>query len=242
MYLLVAYMALRLGRTEDAGGALDYLRSGAGRVLLAAMAAGFAGYSAWRLVDAAFDVEDRKPGWRGAFSRIGGAGSGLVHGGLAWKAAKAALGGHSGGGSNAEYGAATVMSLPGGNTLLLGAAAVLAIVAGVQLSVGLRRRFLRHLSAEAGRHGWVPVVGMLGYVSRGVIFGVAAWLLVHAALHHSPAEAGGLGDSLRSLPELLLTAVAAGLALFGIFSLVEAWYRVMRPPRVKQRVESALAG
>jgi hypothetical protein len=58
-------------------------------------------------------------------------------------------------------------------------------------------------------------------------------------LHRNPEEAGGLGAALRQLRAqdqgpLLLLIVAAGLALFGIFSIVEARYRRLRvvPPHM----------
>jgi hypothetical protein len=242
MYLLVAWLALRVGRSEDAGGALAYLGSGAGRLVLAGMALGFAGYSAWRLLDAALGTEARGSGWKNIRHRLVAAGSGCVHLGLAFSAAKLALGagGGSGGGSRtAEAGAATAMSLPGGPAVLTIAAAILLAVAGAQLAVGLGRRFLRHMRPEAKRHAWIVAVGMAGYCARGAIFAVAAWLMFRASTHHSPAEAGGLGDALAAMPGALRAAVAAGLALFGLFSLIEAWLRAMRDPKLKARVKRA---
>ena len=70
---------------------------------------------------------------------------------------------------------------------------------------------------------------------------IAAWLMWGAASSHSPQQAGSLGDVLRSLPPALASAVAAGLAAFGIFSLIEARFRVIRDPKVKHRVRQAVA-
>jgi hypothetical protein len=242
MYLFVAWLALRVGRSEDAGGALAYLGSGAGRIVLGAMAVGFAGYSAWRLVDAALDSEGYGTDWKGVRHRLVAAGSGLIHGGLAFSAAKLALGAGGGGGGSsrtAEAGAATAMSLPGGPALLTIAAAILVGVAAAQLYMGLGRRFLRHMTPEAGRHAWILVAGVGGYCARGAIFAMAAWLMFRASTHHSPAEAGGLGDALTAMPAGLRAAAAAGLALFGAFSLIESWFRAIRDPRLKERVKRA---
>jgi hypothetical protein len=233
MYLLIAWLTLRVGRTEDPSGALAYLGTGSGRAVLAGMALGFTGYAAWRLTDAALNVE------RGGLGhRAGAAGSGLIHLGFAYTAAKLALGGGSGGGrGTAETGAATAMHLPGGEALLAAAAALLA-AAIFQVAVAVRRRFLRRMTAEAGRLWWVVGAGVCGYATRGLLFAIAAWLMFKAATAHSAEKAGGLGDSLAALPSQARAALAIGIALFGVFSLIEAWYRVMRDPHLKDRLRS----
>jgi uncharacterized protein DUF1206 len=243
MYLLVAYLAVRLGRAQDAGEALEYLKTGAGRAVLATMAVGFAAFAAWRLLDAALDCEHRGNGLKALGVRIAHAGSGLIHGGLGFKSAKMALGGASRGGSSeaAEASAATALTLPGGDWLLTAGAAVLLGVAVVQFSHAVRRRYVRHLRPEARGKWWVIAAGSGGYAARGIIFAMAAWLLYRASVSHSPADAGGLGDALINLPGTLRTAVAAGLALFGTYSLIEAWYRVMVDPKVKERLKQAVA-
>ena len=70
------------------------------------------------------------------------------------------------------------------------------------------------------------------------------WLLIKAATDHNPAEAGGLEQALDALRGPLQFPVAAGLALFGCYSLVEARYRsIHKPPteHVRRKVEEKLA-
>lgn len=242
MYLLVAYFAMRLGRAEDAGEALAHLREGPGVAMLAGMALGFIAYGVWRLVDAGFDVENRGNGIKGAGVRLAHAGSGLIHLLLGFKAIRLALGdsGAKGGSSEAaESGAATAMSLPGGDLLLIAAAAILLAIAANQLIKAARRRFLRHLTPEAQRKLWVILLGVAGYAARGILFATAAWLVYRSQAEHSPAAAGGLGDALTNLPGLFRTLAAAGLAMFGAYSLVEARYRVIPNPHVGKRVARA---
>ncbi|HEX2763154.1 MAG TPA: DUF1206 domain-containing protein [Allosphingosinicella sp.] len=242
LYLLVAWLALRLGRSEDTGGAMEYVKSQAGGWLLAAMAIGFAAYGAWRLLDALLDLQGRGSDAKGLGKRSVGVGSGLVHLGLAFSAARLALGG--GGGAHAseraEQGAATAMDLPGGEALLYVVAAGLAVAGIVQLRVALRRRFLRHLEPGARAQGWISLAGCCGYAARGIVFLTAAWLALRAGLDQKPNEAGALGDALASLPTSVQMLVAGGLALFGVYSLIEARYRILADPRVKRRVQEAL--
>ena len=75
-------------------------------------------------------------------------------------------------------------------------------------------------------------------------FLTVAWLLARAALDHSAAEAGGLEQALDTLRGPLQSPVAAGLLLFGAYSLVEARYRsIHKPPtdHIKRKIEEKVA-
>ena len=241
LYLIVGYLALRVGRAEDASGALDYVADEAGGLVLAALALGFVAYGLWRVIDAIFDTQSKGRDAKGIIGRIAGMVSGLIHLGLAFTAAKLALGGGSGGDSSdsAESSAAVAMSLPGGDLLLYLAAAILAVAGVAQLGIALTQRFCKHLSPEARNRWWVIAAGLGGHAARGIIFLAAAWLLLGAGLHHQAEEAGALGDALLSMPGWLRAAVAAGLCLFGAYSLIEARYRIIPDPQVKRRVAGA---
>jgi hypothetical protein len=243
LYLIVGYLALRLGRAEDAGGAMEWVGGKTGGIVLGALALGFAAYGVWRAADAVFDTQGKGRKLKGIVGRLAGGLSGLIHLGLAYTAAKLALGGSRGGNSSdtAESGAATAMSLPGGEAALFIAAAILAIAGLAQLGIAARRRFCKHLAPEAQRRWWVIAAGCGGHAARGIIFLAAAWLALRAGLHHNPAEAGALGDALRTMPAALRAAVAAGLCLFGAYSLIEARYRIIPDPRVKERVAGAIS-
>lgn len=242
LYLIIGYLALQLGKAEDAGGALDFVAEEAGGLVLGAIALGFVAYGIWRVVDAIFDTQNKGTDAKGVVGRLAGALSGIIHLGLAFTAAKLALGSGSGGDSSdsAESGAAAAMSLPGGDLLLYLAAAILAGAGIAQLVIALKRSFCKHISAEAKHRWWVIAAGLGGHAARGIIFLAAAWLVFNSARHHQAEEAGALGDALTSLPDTLRAAVAAGLCLFGLYSLIEARYRIIPDPHVKHRVADAL--
>lgn len=243
LYLIVGYLALKLGRTEDAGGALEHISREIGAPVLAALAVGFVAYGIWRVVDAVFDTQGKGRDAKGVAGRLAGALSGLIHLGLALTAVKLALGSGSAGDSSdsAESSAAAAMGLPGGDFLLYGAAAVLAAAGAAQLVIAATRRFCKHLSPQAKDRWWVIAAGVGGHAARGIIFLAAAWLLLNAARHHQAEEAGALGDALLSLPDGLRAAVAAGLCLFGFYSLIEARFRIIPDPRIKHRLGNVLA-
>lgn len=238
MYLLIGFLSLGAGRAEDGSGALRYLDSGSGEILLALMALGFVGYGLWRLSEAAVDTEGHGSDAKGVVVRIGGAVSGIIHLGLGLLSAKLALsdGGSSGGGSSSEQGAQTALGLPGGSFLLTAAAIVLIGVGLYQLAKAWKADFLKHLEPGATRQAWVVWIGRAGYAARGVVFAIMGWFLWQAARETQASEAGDMGAALTSLPGTLQVVVAAGLMLFGLFSLVEARFRRINDPQVVERL------
>lgn len=238
MYLLIAFLALWSGRTEDGADALKLLESDAGRALLAAMAVGFLAYGVWRLAEAAIDSEGHGSEAKGLAARVGGAVSGIIHLGLGFYTAKLAAG-QPAQSAGAEGGAATVLSLPGGEALLIVAAAALLVTGLANLVMAAKGEFLKHLDAHAAGQAWVKWVGRGGYAARGVVFAIMALFFWRAAQAESAAQAGGVGDALDWLTGWPRLLVAAGLGLFGVFSLVQARYRRINDPQVVDRLRGA---
>jgi hypothetical protein len=246
MYLIIGYLALRFGQTESGEGALATLAEGSGKLLLGIMALGFAAYGVWRLSEALVDTEGHGSDPKGSAARIGGGISGVIHLGLAIVAANLASGGGGSGGgggqSGAEQGAATALALPGGPLLLLAAGAVLIGTGLWQLVKAVKADFLRHLDGRVGSEAWVKWLGRAGYAARGIVFVIIGWSLLQAGLSESAAPAGGMEQALGSLSGTLLTLVALGLLLFGLFSFVEARYRRINDPNVVARLKGAVRG
>jgi hypothetical protein len=246
MYLIIGYLALRFGQTESGEGALATLAEGSGKLLLGIMALGFAAYGVWRLSEALVDTEGHGSDAKGSAARIGGGISGVIHLGLAIVAANLASGGGGSGGgggqSGAEQGAATALALPGGPLLLLVAGAVLIGTGLWQLVKAVKADFLRHLDGRVASEAWVMWLGRAGYAARGIVFVIIGWSLLQAGLSDSAAQAGGMDQALGSLSGTLLSAVALGLLLFGLFSFVEARYRRINDPNVVARLKGAVRG
>jgi hypothetical protein len=232
LYVLIAVLVIGTGRTEDLTGALEYLGDGTGRWMLLLVAVGMIFYGLWRLSEAAFGTDAGRRGWKAQRKRVASAGVGLIYLYLAFKAARVFLAGRAGSMSETQQ-ADTVLDLPGG-ILVLGAVAVgLAIAAAFQLHKSLSCSFMEPLDAEAISRE-VKWIGRLGYGARAVIILIVAFLIGRAAVDGKSDEAGGMEKALDILSGPFLYAVALGLLLLGLFSLVEARHRRVRQPPVEK--------
>lgn len=245
LYILIALLAIGTGRTEDLTGAIEYVGHGLGKILLIAIAAGLATYSLWRLSDAAFGTEHPGTDWKALGKRAVAGGIGVIYLYLAYKTVRVLLAGRAGSMGTAEQ-ADTVLDLPGGDVVLSLVALGLAIGGANQLWKAVRCKFMRRLREGASEKAWIKWMGRLGYASRGIIFFVVAWTIYRAATDHKSTEAGNLESALDILRGPYLTPIAAGLMLFGFFSLVEARYRAIhRPPppeAIAQKVADKVRG
>ena len=104
-----------------------------------------------------------------------------------------------------------------------------------QLYKGITAKFRTELHlADLGRmqERWVIGLGRVGYIARGLVFGLIALFFLVAALRANPGEARGLDGVLATLAQQpsgpwLLGAVALGLIASGIYLFAEARYRRM---------------
>jgi hypothetical protein len=239
VYLLVGGLAVAAafgsgGQTTGSSGALTTLAdSTLGRIALGLIALGLAGYVVWGFVRAIRDPENEGTGHRIFFAVTA-----VIYGFLAVEAARLAAsgmgGGSGGGGGGASHWSAQLMQQPFG-LWLVGAAGVAVGIYGLQQLINAwqvdldDRLALGQLSSTA--RTWVVRSGRLGLAARGLVFVIIAYYFVQSALQASPSEAKGLGGVLTSMQDTpwLLGLVALGLLGYGIYNLVRARYRVIRP-------------
>jgi hypothetical protein len=243
MYLLIGYLALRTGRTEDGSGALGYLTSGAGKALLVLMALGFLAYALWRLSEALLDSEGHGSDAKGYAVRLGGAVSGLIHLGLGFPGAEAR---HRERRRRRRRRRRCDAGRRRDGALIPRRGSRFAHRRGRpradrRLSAGEsgEGRFPQPSRSAGGAQGMGPVAGPLrlrgerrGFPGHGLVLPPGGTLFRRRA---GRRHGGGLG----SLPAALQTAVAAGLFLFGLFSLVEARFRRINDPKVLERFKGA---
>lgn len=126
------------------------------------------------------------------------------------------------------------MAHGGGRVLVVFVGLVIAVAGLSMIRTGVTRSFLKELKTSRMSHSTregVTWLGVVGNVARGLVFGALGGYLIEAAVTFDPAKAKGIDATLRSFTHTaagpwLLAAVAAGLALFGVYSFCEArWHQ-----------------
>jgi hypothetical protein len=243
VYLIIGGLAVQAalglgGQTTDQRGALAHVAGAPfGRVVLVVLAVGLLGYALWQAIRAALDTERNGSDAKGLLGRAVYAGVALVYVGLAYSALRIVMGASSGRGSTEQTRdwTAWLLGQPLGAWVVGLAGAAFAANGLYQLYRACKSRLTEDLKLTdvgAELREWVTRVGRAGYVARGVAFAMIGAFLVGAAIHRNPEEAQGLDGALATLAgqpfgPYLLGTVAAGLAAYGIFALVEARYRRM---------------
>lgn len=232
-YLLLATLCTRLllgtgGQETGAEGAIATVAGQPfGQFLLGALTLGFAAYATirWIRVVREDDLADRAKNalratvWTALTALAGNA----LRSGLQ-------AGGSSGGGDTGTSFTRAVLEMPGGPWLVVAVGLFLAGVAAYQVNKATDDA----LGSELGELGlderrlacWL---GRIGYIGRGLAYGLVALFVVHAAMTHDPSAGQGLDGALQQARQTswgpwLLLAVALGFAAFGVFRLVEARY------------------
>lgn len=239
IYLLVGFLALEIsfgeGREQaDRGGVLHELaRQPLGGALVWGVGAGLAGMALWRLSETL--VGSAGPDGRKASKRLMAGLRFVMYAVISFSVLAFAAGEQGSGSSDRQSRGVTSMALalPAGQWLV-GLAGLTLVGAGGWIAIrAVMRKYRRHLklsemSARARRV--VDVLGVCGGASRGIVFAAAGAYAIRAAVQSDPDKAKGLDDTLRALAgtsagPLLLSAIAAGLALFGLFSFAMTRWR-----------------
>ena len=221
---------------EGAGGALETLAGWPfGRLWIAALGAGLAAFVVWRAAQAVLDADQLGASPKAIVSRLGQALSGAVYAGLAVTAFELLDGLENEGRPSAQ----DLLAAPFGAQLLLLAGLV---VAGCAVGNAVRAftdDFGGALGCSAAGRRLAERLARAGYLARGAAMALVAVFLVRAALQGDAGEIQTMGQALQTLERQpfgswLLAAVAAGLAAFGLFGLIEARHRRILAPSARR--------
>ena len=244
VYLIVGGLAFLAafggsgGETTGTRGALHtVLAQPFGRTLLAIVAGGLASFALWRGIQAILDPDGYGRGVKGIVARGGRLISCIAHIALTFAALSLVFGWGSGGGGDdqsAKDWTAWLLAQPFGRWLV-GGFGFAVIAAGAKSALkGGRAKFRKHLKANADEPEWAVKISQFGLVARGLVFAIIGGFLILAGINANAGEVRGLGGALQSVQAQpygspLLAIVALGMAAFGVYCLVEARYRRIRP-------------
>jgi hypothetical protein len=124
------------------------------------------------------------------------------------------------------------LGIPAGAALVAGVATGVVAIGLYTLWRGFTGGFMKDIDLPAAPDRWEPVIegiGRVGYVAKGIAFGLAGVLLWRAATSADASTATGLDGALTAIGGVtagpwLLTAIAAGFGAFGVYALARARY------------------
>ena len=237
VYALIGALAIQVAfgdseKTDQQGALQSVAEQPGGSVVLWLMVLGFVGYAVWRFSEAAWGRHDETDEKKRTVKRLGSAANGLIYLGFGILAFRTVTAGSSGGSTSADI-TATVLKWPGGQTLVFVAGlVVIAIAVGLTVR-GLKTDFEKHL--DTGRMSQttftaVRRLGQVGYVARGIVFGLVGIFVCKAAMDYQPDKASGFDVALKSIAgapfgQFLLVLAGLGLICFGAYCVAEARYR-----------------
>lgn len=238
VYMTIGFLALLLavgkrGQATDHRGAIDVLENlPGGKVLLAIIAVGMAGYALWRFLQGAMDLEEKGKDAKGLAQRIGYIASGVAYTSLGFYTLKEVVGNARK--RDSEKGFSAWLLSNDSGALILGAIGVAVIAWGVWHFVRAHQeKFMKHVKTgemNSYEQTWMRRVGKLGLSARGVVLITLGILAINAARHHDANQVEGLDGALRELASqpygtYLLGGVALGLIAYGLYWAFNVRYR-----------------
>jgi len=238
IYLLLGVLAIEVATKgsssaqPDSQGALTAVaRQPSGPFLVSLLAAGFAAYAVWRLVQAVAGAT--LPEKSEVAVRIGRVAIALFYLGLCAEGVDILVRSSSNGAANNPEPFVTDVLRWTGGPEIIGLFAVCLAGGGVALGIwGVAHDYAKVIDAGRLGRAFTParVAGAVGDCARGLLVVLVAVDLLSTAITDDPRRAKGLGNAIQSLagkpggPELL-GFVAVGLFAFAGYSIVEAVYR-----------------
>jgi len=243
VYCIIGLIALEVAR--DGGRGDEASKDGAlreiaerplGGVLLVVLAVGLAGYALWRATEALWGKQDEEDEAKRSAKRLGSAARAVFYAVFCLTTVRFIMNGPSEGNTGEQQEqtlVARALDLPAGQWIV--GAVGIAIIAGAAYSGyrGLTQKFEKRLdTSEMGpvMGSAVDVLGTVGLVARSLVFAVAGYLLLRAAIDFDPEKTAGLDGTLKTMArqaygQVLLTVTAVGLIAYGVYSFAEARYR-----------------
>ncbi|MEJ3406099.1 DUF1206 domain-containing protein [Rathayibacter sp. YIM 133350] len=234
LHVIIGFIAIAVasggggGQEADQSGALAQLaQMPGGLFLLWAAAVGLAALGIWLILSAFLDraCETKRKRSVHIVQNIGKA---IAYLAVAFTASVFAIGGTTSSAQSTSQLGATLLASPGGVFLVGLIGLVLLGIGGYMVYKGVSRRFERDIRMPASSAGHaVRVLGIVGYVARGVAFGAVGVLFLVAAITNDPSKTTGLDGALKSLVTLplgvlVLLVIGAGWILYGIYAFFRA--------------------
>lgn len=200
----------------------------AGVFFLAIIAAGLICYMAWRFIQASTSNKTNSRNYLG--KRLRYIFSGIAYGALAFTAIRIILHTQSGNGDQNQEFASKILQESYGQWIAAAVALLFASIGVYQIYYGLAEKYKKHANGFITDSSQLLLKSAkIGYVSRGIVWLIIAWLFLRAALHSNSSEAGDTGKAFEFIESstfgtYILVTLSLGVIMYGIFNFIRARY------------------
>ncbi len=211
-----------------------------GRLWLLLVGLGLSAFVMWRVLQAVFDADHEGTSEHGLKTRMSQGFSAMGYGFLAFSTFGLLLGAPENSAAEdlarSQAQATTVLSMPYGKWLLIGAGLCILGIGLANVSRAWREDFTEYLACSKKLCRRVAPLARAGYVARGLAYLPLAVLVTLAGWRAEASEVTTFGaalDAVEGQPagRWVLALAALGFIAFGAFSFVEGRFRKIRPPR-----------
>jgi hypothetical protein len=241
VHVLIGWLALQLAwgdgpeKSADPSGAFTTLaEQPLGNVLLWLVVVGLVALSLCQASEVIWGNRDAE-GLRRLRKRLTSTAFAAIYTALAASSASVAAGSRKSSSQTQQEAAVGVLGWPGGQAIVV-ASGLIVIGAGVVAATrGVRKSFCELIdlsSLPSAAQRWVIRLGLVGYVTRGIAFGLVGGLFSYAAWTFDVEKASGLDGALQTVLQQpfgrwLLSTMAFGFVAYGIFAILQFRYRRM---------------
>ena len=232
LHILIGGIALSVAFGSDGeadqGGALGSLAATPGGIVaLVVVVIGLWALGIFQVLEAFLVRGNDKDAW---VDRAKEGGKGIAYLAVGGSAAIYALGGTTDSSGQTQELSGKLLATPGGIFALIVLALAVAGIGVYFVMKGAKKKFLEDIKEPKGTPTTIiNVLGVGGYIAKGIALIVVGALFGVAAATTDPAAATGLDGALKALVELpfgvaILTVVALGLIFYGVYCFVRAKY------------------
>lgn len=233
MGLLTVMAAFHLfGKSEESADKMGvfqfvYEQTG-GKVLLAVLAGGLICYVIYRFIETFSDKDTQGNDRKNFMTRFRYFFSAIAYGSLTFHVIKMLTVGAQQSRDRSKEIAAELMSHDYGTWIVALLALKLVGIGVFQIYYGLSEKHRKHVDTVGKNKRLLLNAGIVGYVSRGIVWLLIAWLFFRAAFKAESTEAGGTAKAFSLLNDgqlgsYFLAAIGLGLISYGVFNFVRAW-------------------
>ncbi|MFF5790948.1 DUF1206 domain-containing protein [Paeniglutamicibacter sp. NPDC012692] len=238
LHVLIGAIAIQLAfgkapKADQSGAMGELATQPAGYILLWLGTAACVALALWQFSEAVFGYRRMKTNAK-LGKKLSAGVQGIVFLALALTFASFAAGQGKNSGKTTSDTSVQIMKAPLGPQLLVAAGAVIAIVGIVFVARGILLSFTKQLDMPASKalRLAVTVLGVVGYVAKGIALFLVGLLFVVTTLQARPEESTGLDGALRAVREqpygvYLLTPIGVGLVCYGLYQIAKSRFARM---------------